>query len=76
MYKSFLIEVELSMHLVTSPRIQLQTLKWTLVLVLALMTWSCEQSCTLRDQTVPIPPESPANRSDSMDPTVELAAVM
>lgn len=64
------------MHLVTSLRIQLQTLKWTLVLVLALMTWSCEQCCTLRDQIGPIPPESLANRTDNMDPTVELAGVM
>lgn len=64
------------MHLVTSLQIQLQTLKWTLVLVLALMAWSCEQSCTLGDQTGLIPPESLANRSDNMDPTVELAAVM
>lgn len=64
------------MHLVTSLWIQWQTLKWTLVLVLALMAWSCERSCTLRDQTGLIPPESLANRSDNMDPTVELAAVM
>lgn len=64
------------MHLVTSLRIQLQTLKWTLVLVLALTTWSCEQCRTLRDQTGPIPPESLVNRTDNMDPTVELAAVM